>query len=192
MDLKIVLTGLGGQGVVFLTRLLANTAVALGHPVLVSETHGMSQRGGSVVSHLKISGNLAPLIQPGSADVMLALDPDEAARNMPLVKSGGSVFVNTEDSIRPEVIGHLKRLQIKLLTIPASRIALELGSAAVANVALAGFTAADPGLGLPIEEMRSTLQQTASRGLELNMKALDSGYLYAQTLSTGNPQNATL
>ncbi|MCQ3977126.1 MAG: hypothetical protein DPW09_27160 [Anaerolineae bacterium] len=62
-ELKLILAGLGGQGVVFLTRLLAQTAVALGHAVMVSETHGMSQRGGSVISHLKIGGDEAPLIQ---------------------------------------------------------------------------------------------------------------------------------
>ena len=181
MELKIILTGLGGQGVVFMTRLLANTALAQGHPVLVSETHGMSQRGGSVVSHLKIAGNLAPLIQPGSADLMLALDPDEAVRNMTLVRPEGTVFVNTEQQLHPQVAGHLDRLKIRLLAIPASRLALDLGNAAVANVVLAGFSAAHPALGLTMESMRKTLQKTAKRGLEINMKALDSGFIYAQT-----------
>ncbi|MDP7346499.1 MAG: 2-oxoacid:acceptor oxidoreductase family protein, partial [Anaerolineales bacterium] len=61
-ELKLIITGLGGQGVVFLTRMISNTAVALGQPVMVSETHGMSQRGGSVISHVKIGGSEAPLI----------------------------------------------------------------------------------------------------------------------------------
>ncbi|MDP7346053.1 MAG: 2-oxoacid:acceptor oxidoreductase family protein, partial [Anaerolineales bacterium] len=61
-ELKLIITGLGGQGVVFLTRLISNTAVALGQLVMVSETHGMSQRGGSVISHVKIGGSEAPLI----------------------------------------------------------------------------------------------------------------------------------
>ena len=88
-ELKFILAGLGGQGVVFLTRLLAQTAVALGHAVMVSETHGMSQRGGSVISHLKIGGDEAPLIQRGTADVLLALEADEAVRNLPFLRRGG-------------------------------------------------------------------------------------------------------
>ena len=80
MELKLILVGLGGQGVVFLTRLLSKTALALGQPVMVSETHGMSQRGGSVISHLKIGGDEAPLIHRGAADALLALEADEAIR----------------------------------------------------------------------------------------------------------------
>ncbi len=177
-ELKLILAGLGGQGVVFLTRLLSQTAVALGQPVMVSETHGMSQRGGSVISHLKIKGSEAPLIRRGTADLLLALEPDEAVRNLPFLRRGGAVFVNTnpERGLRPEVAGHLQRLNIQVFSLPASQLALELGSAAVANVILAGFAVASPALPLPIEAVREVLIAIAPRGRELNLGALEAGF----------------
>ena len=126
MELKLILVGLGGQGVVFLTRLLSKTAMALGQPVMVSETHGMSQRGGSVISHLKIGGSEAPLIRRGTADLLLALDPDEAVRNLPFLRRGGTVFVNSDNGLRPEVAEHLERLDIQVLTLPASQMAVTI------------------------------------------------------------------
>jgi len=164
MELKLILAGLGGQGVIFTTRLLAQTAVALGQPVMVSEVHGMSQRGGSVVSHLKIGGSEAPLIRRGTADLLLALDPDEAVRNLSFLRRGGVALVNTENSLLEEVTEHLERLEIQVLFLPASRLAVELGSAAVTNVVLVGFAVAHPFLPLSIDTLRETLVTIASRG----------------------------
>ena len=175
-ELKLVLAGLGGQGVIFTTRLLAQTAVALGRTVMVSEVHGMSQRGGSVTSHLRIGGSEAPLIRRGTADLLLALEPDEAVRNLSFLRRGGLAFVNTENGLRPEVAEHLQRLNIQVLSLPASRLAMELGSAAVTNVILVGFAAAHPSLSLPIDALRETLATIASRRRALNLQALEVGY----------------
>lgn len=176
MELKLIITGLGGQGVVFLTRLLSQTAVALGHPVMVSETHGMSQRGGSVISHLKIGGSEAPLIRRGTADLLLATEADEAVRNLAFLRRGGVAFVNAENGLRPEVSAHLERLNIEVRCAPASEIAMGLGSAAVTNVVLAGFAATHPALPLPIASLRETLEEIAPRGRELNLRALQAGF----------------
>ncbi len=176
MELKLILVGLGGQGVVFFTRLLSYAAMSLGYPVMVSETHGMSQRGGSVISHLKIGGSQAPLIRRGTADVLLALEPDEAIRNLSFLRRGGTVFVNTSNGLRNEVAEHLERHNINVLSLPASRMAVELGSAAVANVILAGFATAHPTLPLPIETLQETVESIAPRGRELNLKALKLGF----------------
>ena len=176
MKLKIILCGLGGQGVVFLTRLLAKSAVALGYPVLFSETHGMSQRGGSVISHLKIGDNLAPLIMRGTADLLYALEMDEAVRNLDLLRQGGVIFVNAENGLRSEITRETERLSFDIHSLPASQIAVELGAAAVANVVLAGFSAAHPAVPLPIETLRETLEEIVKRGLETNLKALETGY----------------
>jgi indolepyruvate ferredoxin oxidoreductase beta subunit len=175
-QLKFILAGLGGQGVIFLTRLLAQTAVNLGHPVMVSETHGMSQRGGSVISHLRIGEGEAPLVRRGTADVLLGLEADEAVRNLPYLRRGGLALANTKNGLRVEVAEHLERLSIQVRTLPATRIAVELGSAAVTNVVLAGFAAAQPCLSLPIETLRETLVTIAPRGRELNLLALEAGY----------------
>lgn len=175
-ELKLILAGLGGQGVIFTTRLLAQAAVALGQPVMVSEVHGMSQRGGSVTSHLKIGGSKAPLIRRGTADLLLALEPNEAVRNLSFLRQGGVAFVNTENDLQSEVMEHLKRLNIKVLSLPASRLAVELGSVAVTNVVLIGFAAAHPSLSLPIDALRETLSTIAPRRRELNLQALEAGY----------------
>jgi len=175
-ELKLILVGLGGQGVVFFTRLLSHTAMALGYPVMVSETHGMSQRGGSVISHLKIGGSEAPLIRRGTADVLLAMEPDEAVRNLSFLRQGGTVFVNAQNGLRDELSEHLKRLNINVLSLPASRMAVELGSAAVANVILAGFAVAHPALPLSIETLREAVEAIAPRGRELNLRALQLGF----------------
>lgn len=182
VEIRLILAGLGGQGVVFLTRLLAQSAVSLGYPVMVSETHGMSQRGGSVMSHLKIGGSEAALIARGTADALLALEPDEAVRNLPFLRPGGTVFVNGDGGLRPEVAEHLDRLGIEVLTIPATEMAVELGSAAVANVILAGFAAAHPSLGLPLDKMLETVESIARRGQSLNRKALQAGYQAGQAV----------
>lgn len=175
-ELKIIVAGLGGQGVVFLTRLLSQAAVTLGHRVMVSETHGMSQRGGSVISHLKIGGSEAPLIRRGTADLLLAMEPDEAVRNLTFLRQGGTAFVNTETGLRPEVAEHLERLNIQILSLPASRMALGLGTAAVANVILAGFAIAHPALPLAMGILQETVEAIAPRGRELNLQALDAGF----------------
>lgn len=176
MELKLVLAGLGGQGVIFTTRLLAQAAMALGQPVMVSEVHGMSQRGGSVISHLKIGGSEAPLIRRGTADLLLALEPDEAVRNLPFLRRGGLAFVNAENSLRPDVAKHLERLEIQVLSLPATRMAVALGSVAVTNVVLVGFAAAHPFLPLPIDALRETLAVIAPRRRALNLQALAAGY----------------
>ena len=176
MDLKLIITGNGGQGVVFLTRLFAQTAVALGYPVMVSETHGMSQRGGSVISHLKINGNEAPLIQRGTADFMIALDSNEAVRNLISLRSAGIVFVNTNDGLLPEVEPHLERLNIKVMSLPASSLAIELGSSSIANIIMAGFVVAHPAFDIPIEKMTATVKKVSKHDVELNLKALETGY----------------
>jgi len=176
MDLKLIITGNGGQGVVFLTRLFAQTAVALGYPVMVSETHGMSQRGGSVISHLKINGNEAPLIQRGTADFMIALDSNEAVRNLISLRRAGIVFVNTNDGLLPEVEPHLERLSIKVMSLPASSLAIELGSSSIANIIMAGFVVAHPAFDIPIEKMTATVEKVSKHDVELNLKALETGY----------------
>jgi indolepyruvate ferredoxin oxidoreductase beta subunit len=175
-ELNVLITGLGGQGVVFITRLLAQTAILLDQPVMVSESHGMSQRSGSVASHLKVGGNQAPLIRKGTADVLLGLESGETLRNLAYLRQGGTVFANTEDGLHPEVNEHLARLEIRALYVPANIIAVDLGSAAVANVVLVGFAAADESFPFPLPSLKESIDIVARRGKSLNMSALDAGY----------------
>jgi indolepyruvate ferredoxin oxidoreductase beta subunit len=175
-ELKIITAGIGGQGVVFATRLLAQTAISIGLSVMASETHGMSQRGGSVVSHLKIGGTKAPLIRRGTADILFALDANEGLRNLSFARREGSVFVNAKDGLPGDVSSHLDRLQINLHCYPAQEIAMELGSPTVTNVALIGYAAAFNHFTIPRDAIERTLTDIASRQVEVNLKALDTGY----------------
>jgi len=179
MELKLILTGLGGQGVVFLTRLLSQTAVSLGHQVMVSESHGMSQRGGAVISHLQVGEGQAPLILRGTADILIGLETSEALRNLPFLRRGGVAFINCSNGLPPEVMPHLARLDIQANCLAASQIALKLGSAAVTNTVMAGF--AQP---FPIGELRETIVALAPGGRALNLQALEAGYSAAQTLQS--------
>lgn len=198
METKIILCGLGGQGVVFLTRLLANTAMADGHPVMVSETHGMSQRGGSVISHLRIMENpqttgqnvpvlsAAPLIHHGTADLLFALEADEAVRSLPYLRPGGAAFVDSENGLRPELAGEISRLGFHVHCVSASQLAVELGSVSMANVILSGFAAAHPEMPLSFESLCETLKNTSTRGLERNLQALETGYKVGSLRSIPN------
>ena len=97
---QIIISGVGGQGVLFVTRLLADAAMIKGFPVLTSETHGMAQRGGTVVSHLKVGDFSSPLIRPFSADGLLALKPESLAQHGGFVKPGGLAIVNSSQPLQ--------------------------------------------------------------------------------------------
>jgi indolepyruvate ferredoxin oxidoreductase beta subunit len=87
----------GGQGVLFINHLLAKAALAAGMEVMVSEVHGMAQRGGSVISHLRIGPFHSPLAPLGSADLLFALEKYEAVRNIPYLRQGGNLAVNARN-----------------------------------------------------------------------------------------------
>ena len=126
MKQQIIVSGIGGQGVLFLTRVIAQVAVDLDVAVLTSESHGMAQRGGTVLSTIKIGDFSAPLIRTGQADVGLMLNEANVAVHHALIKKTGILFIN---SARP---GEGER-------IDASTIARELGNSVLANLVLLGL-----------------------------------------------------
>jgi len=97
MKYQIVVAGFGGQGVVFLVKVLSICAVKKGYKFLGTENHGMSQRGGSVSSHIKIGDFYNPLIDLAQADLLIGLDKDEGILNLPYLKRGGDVIVNADE-----------------------------------------------------------------------------------------------
>ena len=100
--INYVLTGLGGQGILFMTKILATTALNKGYNILGAETHGMAQRGGSVVSHLKIGDAKSSLIRAGAADFLVSMDESEAYRYLPYLKKGGKLFTNAPTDSFPD------------------------------------------------------------------------------------------
>ncbi|MEK9164363.1 MAG: 2-oxoacid:acceptor oxidoreductase family protein [Chloroflexota bacterium] len=176
MELKIIIAGIGGQGVVYATKVLSQAALLRGEKVMASENHGMSQRGGSVMSHVKIGGGDAPLIRRGTADFVIGFDATEAVRNLPYVRGGGHVFVNSADGLDPAVAARLAELGIGVHTIHADACAHELKAPAVTNLAVLGFVAAHPYFGVTVDDLRNAVRALGpAKAVELNLKSLDLG-----------------
>jgi indolepyruvate ferredoxin oxidoreductase beta subunit len=179
IDSKLILSGVGGQGVLFATSVFSETALALGCDVLGSETHGMSQRGGSVISHLKIGDYDSPLIRSGTADVLLAFDEQEAYRTLSFVRRDGLCFVNSArgDFWDEGVKGYLTGSGILAESWPADEIALRLGSPRSANLVLIGYALSVPGVPFGYEQVRGTIERiTPPRFKDLNLEAFEAGY----------------
>ncbi|MBM4289852.1 MAG: pyruvate ferredoxin oxidoreductase [Deltaproteobacteria bacterium] len=164
MKQQLIISGLGGQGVLTLTRLLAYAAAAQGLEVISSETHGMAQRGGAVISMVKVGPFQGPLIAAGQADVGLFLQ----AANLPVhgfyLKPGASVMVNTP------VPGPYRALD-------ALGVAACLGLPPVtANLILLGFAAAHNGLFCQPQALAAIIRQiTPPRFVEGSLRAFQAG-----------------
>ncbi len=117
---QFLIAGVGGQGVVTAASVLSRTATNVGMRVIGSETHGMSQRGGSVVSHWKVGEFSAPLVRKGAADVLLAFNDVEGYRNLDFVRPGGRALFNAPDAtLRPEVVAYFEDHGIEYRVIDA-------------------------------------------------------------------------
>ena len=95
--MQYIIVGIGGQGILFTSKVLGKIAIDKGLGVIGSEVHGMAQRGGSVISHFKVGNFKGPLVNPGHADVVMAFDQSEGIRNLSFLKEGGTFVVNTHE-----------------------------------------------------------------------------------------------
>jgi len=173
-DLKLVVTGVGGQGVVLLTRVIGQWALQEGYGVLATETHGMATRGGSVTAHIKIGPHHFPLVAKGEAQAALALAPAEEESARTYLAPGGILLTNREGTARKG-----------LLPIPATKLALEnLGSPLFANLIMLGVLGKRV-LRAPQENLLRALKEVApSKYLKDNSLALKLGYKEACNATT--------
>jgi len=163
MKQQIIVSGLGGQGALTITRLLAEAAAALDQEVLTSETHGMAQRGGTVISMIKVGPFRGPLIPPGRADVGLFLALKNLAVHRFYLKADAAVFVNSP------VPGDFQN-------IDAQGLARQMGAAVAANLILLGYAAGKGRLFCGPELLEQViLDKTPARFREINLKALKTG-----------------
>ena len=168
---QIVISGVGGQGVLFITRLLAEAAIQKGLPVFTSETHGMAQRGGTVISHLKVGDFSSPLITPGSADGLIALKAESLDQHGGYLTEGGWATVNSAAPLETRTVCRLSYLD-------ADRLARHLKNPKALNLIMLGFALAAGGLHCSLEEMRQVLEvklRDRSSMLQASMQALDAG-----------------
>jgi len=163
MKQQIIVSGLGGQGTLTITRMLAEAAAALDLEVLTSETHGMAQRGGTVISMIKVGHFRGPLIPPGRADVGLFLALKNLALHRYYLKADAAVFVNSP------VPGDFQN-------IDAQGLAREMGAPVAANLVLLGYAAGKGRLFCGPELLEQViLDKTPARFREINLKALKTG-----------------
>ena len=150
---QLIIAGVGGQGILFITRLLAETAIARGLAVLTSETHGMAQRGGIVVSHLKVGEFSSPLVRPGRADGLLALKAETVALHRHFLTAGGWIVANATSLAIVEA-------EHPVATVDADPVALHLGNPQAVNLIVLGRALAEEGrLFCTAEEVEATIRR---------------------------------
>jgi indolepyruvate ferredoxin oxidoreductase, beta subunit len=176
MERKLVVAGIGGQGVIFVTKVLSQAGLLRSEQVLASENHGMSQRGGSVMSYVKIGGSEAPLIRRGTADALIAFDATEAIRNLTFVRRHGHVCINSANGLEATLSRRLGELGIQVLTVDADGLARQMGAAAAANLVVLGFAAAGGAVGFTVEELKAAVRILGpAKAVETNLRALELG-----------------
>lgn len=196
MNKDILLCGVGGQGIVLVSKLLAASAMAAGETVHSAETIGMAQRGGSVTSHVRIGQSYSPLIPSGSASLMLAFEPGEAVRNLPLLSKDGTVIVSNTavmpvtaslsgGSYQAEpMLDFLRKRVKKVITADPGQLCAPLGSVKYFNVVMLGIALAAGVTGLPEDIVRNTVEtKVPEKFREINAKALMIGEEYYKTIA---------
>ena len=183
---NIMIVGVGGQGTLLASRILGNAVISEGYDVKVSEVHGMSQRGGSVVTYVKYGDKgFSPIIDRGEADIILAFEKLEAARALPYLKEGGTVILNDREiAPMPVITGAAEypdglvadiAAKAKVIAIDALSLSLEAGSAKAVNVVLIGVLARSSDISK--EVWIQTIKDTVpAKFLDLNLKAFELGY----------------
>jgi indolepyruvate ferredoxin oxidoreductase beta subunit len=187
--LRIFLTGVGGQGTLLASRLLGEAALAAGYSPLVSETHGMAQRGGVVVSTVVLGDLKSPLISPGEADVLLGFEALETFRALDRCHASSLVIANTAaivpypvstgKSSYPEVDRLLELMTVKvgsLLAFNAGDLARQAGSPLAVNMLLLGALGVTRILPFPQEDILTLIRtKTNPKFLEANLAAFRMG-----------------
>ena len=140
MNYQIVCAGIGGRGVLLASTILIETAIRSGYHALASDEYGMSQRGGSVVSLIKIGDFKSPLVGRESADVLLAFEESEFYRNLPFLRIGGFAVINSpEMSLPARVQTLLQDRKVDRFLVDADAIAMSQHTMQASNMALLGF-----------------------------------------------------
>ena len=184
---NIVLCGVGGQGTVLASKLIAAASMKKGKKVMSAETIGMAQKGGSVFSHLRIGDDIeTAAIKMGTADIIIAFEPAEAVKMLPYLREGGSVVVNST-AVMPvtaalkgsnyagtEMIEYLKANVADLLIIDGNAEALKLGNPKVLNVIMLGAAVKSGQLDLTRDDIMNAIKaKVKPQFIEINEKALN-------------------
>ena len=187
MNKDILICGVGGQGTVLASKIIAEAAMDAGHVVHSAETIGMAQRGGSVTSHVRIGEAFSPLIPRESADVLLSFEPAEAVRNLIYLQQDGLVIVNS-DPTKPvteslhdtgydgkEMVAYLHKKRRTIVT-SAEEICAPFGSTRYFNIAILGVAAGCGKLGFSVQDILRVIERKVpARFVETNKAAFLAG-----------------
>ena len=183
---SVMIVGVGGQGSLLASKLLGRLLVDEGYDVKVSEVHGMSQRGGSVVTYVRYGDKVySPIITEGEADIIISFEKLEAARYAKYLKADGTIVVNTQE-IDPmpviigaaeyptEVLSELTEKGLKVEALDALSLAVQAGSPKAVNIVLMGKAAEK--FGIPKEKWIAAIENTvAPKFVEMNKTAFELG-----------------
>lgn len=183
---NVMIVGVGGQGTLLASRIIGNVAIKAGFDVKVSEVHGMSQRGGSVVTYVKYGDSVwSPTIDKGEADLILAFERLEAVRALPFLKKGGKIIVNDRAiAPMPVITGaaeyptdciEVLEQNAEVIKLDAAVLAEQAGSIKAVNVVLIGVLARSTDIDYEtwVEVIRTTVPE---KFLDINLKAFELGY----------------
>ena len=184
---SVMIVGVGGQGSLLASKLLGRLLVDEGYDVKVSEVHGMSQRGGSVVTYVRYGERVySPIITEGEADIIISFEKLEAARYAKYLKADGTIVVNTQE-IDPmpviigaaeyptDVLSELTEKGLKVEALDALSLAVKAGSPKAVNIVLMGKAAEK--FGIPKEKWISAIENTvAPKFIEMNKVAFELGF----------------
>lgn len=188
MNTSIMIVGVGGQGTLLASRILGNVAIKSGFDVKVSEVHGMSQRGGSVVTYVRYGNEpvYSPVIGEGGADIIMAFEELEAYRSLPFLKKGGVLLVNSQcidpmpvimgkEKYPENIIEKIEKKGVRLTAVNALCLAEKAGSVKAVNVVLIGLLAKNTDIKREVWE--EVIKETVpEKFLDINLKAFGLGY----------------
>jgi len=190
MNYNVLIVGVGGQGVLLASRVIGETAMRSGHQVVMSEVHGMAQRGGSVSAVVRFGeGVLSPLIPKAGADLIIGFEPSETYRALPYAKQGTLVVtdvsrivpmtVTSGNESYPEVgtlLSAMAKADLKVVSLDATKLAEEAGARVTVNSVLIGAVSALDSFPLQEEVLRSTLMSNVpSKSRDVNERAYALG-----------------
>ncbi len=197
-DLDLVIAGVGGQGSILASHMVATAAIREGLRARVGETFGAAMRGGAVASHVRIGANVnAPLVSKDGAEIVLALEPLEGLRNViKFLKKGGLLITNVRPWLPVDVsIGRAKypnmaaireavgKLGGKIVEMDATKLAQEAGNVRTMNTVMLGALAATGKLPVPVETLKEVIKENVPpKTLDVNVKAFEAGYNLMKSL----------
>jgi indolepyruvate ferredoxin oxidoreductase beta subunit len=197
-EYNIVITGVGGQGILTAANLLGWAALRAGYKVRVGEVHGMSQRFGSVIAYVRFGEDVyGAMVPEGKADVILSFEPVEALRYINYLKKGGLVFTNARPIPPVQVsmglatyptLDEMKKIVEedfggKFMAFDAEKLAMEAGNIVTTNVVLIGALSQTPGFPLSEEQIEEVIKiSVPPKTIEVNMKAFELGVKAAKEM----------